>query len=275
MAGTAWKKETTISTRSVDMDRGKQPLSIEIARTDSLARKLGSPSTDIFARAFSETSSKVQAYLQRLIESKTVRSKLLRWRQRLTIAFEGWRMLANLRAARRTSILKQAQCMTKRDAIAAFRVWKSAYVRGMAGRNTATNRFHGHQNRVVASVFQRYVLYVRSVVDIRSKVACEMYGSKMNQLCHTFDSWALAVVDSQKMRSRLAEVAGEFPERIGFRYDALENLRMLGMWRDHVARSKAIRVVQARAFLRRHRRALNFFWQNWVSLVMKERSHLL
>ena len=271
MAGTAWKKETTISTRSVDMDRGKQPLSIDVVRTNSLTRKLDSPGTDVFTRAFSETSSKVQAYLQRLIESKTVRSKLLRWRQLLTIAFEGWRMLVNLRAARCNSILKQAQCMTKRDAIAAFRVWKSAYVRGMATRNAATNRFHGRQNRVVASAFQRYVLYVRSVVDIRSKVTCEMYGSKMNQVCHTFDSWALAVVESQKIRSRLAEGGGGLPGRISFRYDALENLRMLGMWRENVARTKAIRVVLARAFLRRHRRALNFFWQHWVSLVTKER----
>ena len=79
-------------------------------------------------------------------------------------------------------------------------------------------------------------------MDIRSKVTCEMYGSKMNQVCHTFDSWALAVVESQKIRSRLAEGGGGLPGRISFRYDALENLRMLGMWRDNVARTKAIRL---------------------------------
>lgn len=246
---------------------------------------------------FSQTSSKIQSYLRRLIQSKTDRCTTSQRCALLTASFEGWLSCAEARLIRRRKIwnavlrwsngslcaafanwkagvaaLKQTRHVAKKVIMrffnrllaTAFQGWHAATSKTRHIKDRASNIIYRLSNRTSGMAFDRYSQQVNVQTALRKNATRTVLKLKNLKVARAFDSWVQALLGVK------AQV-----QRQGSTLQAWMNLsehRAFVVWQEHAQELKGLRSKAYKVVARLKMRCCVLALDTWIQSIESSKS---
>ena len=247
--------------------------------------------------SFNHTSSKLQAYLRRLIEDKTSRCKSALRVHLLTASFEGWLSCADARLTRRRRIWNVIDRWRNGSLFVVFRQWsigirtakrgrhvldkallrwrRGMLVRGFFSwrdaacqmkrtKNTAARILGRIANRELATAFDSFWHHVRGLSAMRQSALNVIMKLKHGSLARAFESWLQVWCQAKNAVQRRAISVQAWMH--------LGEHRAFQMWQEYADMHKKMRGTAYQVVARLSSRSLALAFDAWMDSLETSRA---